>query len=970
MLGNLVLIKMKCIKHIIFYILIVQNILYAQNISQLPRYYKALRVAHTDSEKVEAYRNLCFNLSLIKPDSGIYYGNKGLEIALKIKFIKGIGDCYNSIGWCQIKKGDYASAKSNLLQAKTAFEQLGNRCYLSVVYSNLGNLYYNQNSNAEALDYFLESLKLNEGCKDEGFKSSGIYSIGTIYNTQKEFNRAIHYFKEAYQINILNKDFNKSAECINGIGNAHIGLKNYDSALIYLEQSFQVYSKYSNLSGAAYAKESIGSVYLENKQFKLALQNFELAKANFETVGSKYDVCYELIMIGDVYQQMDELEMAIKYKQKALSIADSHQFMSLKQTVLSGISDLYAQKKDYKSAFDYYKQANSIKDSLSLEKQQIKLDELKTKFETEQKDKAITLLNKDKLVNLAESNRQKLLKNIFIAGTVLFLLLTLVLYKLYQIKQKSAITLAEKNKLIQIEKERAEANEKFKQRFLANMSHEIRTPMTAIIGMTELLEDAHLKNPYQQYLDGIKQSSQNLLVLINDILDLSKLEAGKTELDKVIFDLHQMLYHIHTMFIPLSQSKNIAFNLEIHADVPQYIVSDPKRLNQILMNLIGNAFKFTLAGSVSLTLTKIEKKLHFSIQDTGIGIHENDQHEIFQAFMQLHDETARNFGGTGLGLSIAKNLAALFGSVISIKSEIGIGSHLSFTIPFEAASEQALQTFPSKVLETQIDTSFDSNAFHIILIEDNAYNRLLVADGLKRKLKQLRFTIAENGKQAITILKSGIKLNPNERVLILMDIQMPEMDGYTATRIIRNELAKPLNEIPIIAFTASVIKSDVDACLNAGMNDFVAKPFQIKDLLAKILEYAKCIPNSELPLQSDLTNTKPPESSIDLTYLLDFTENHPEEMRKYVSIFKERVAVRLAEAKLMLQQNNIEQVVSVLHSIRPILVSFGMRYCENSIAEIEQNKNAIKSKELRMRLNHIDEAYNKALKEIDLKYPI
>jgi CheY-like chemotaxis protein/nitrogen-specific signal transduction histidine kinase len=384
----------------------------------------------------------------------------------------------------------------------------------------------------------------------------------------------------------------------------------------------------------------------------------------------------------------------------------------------------------------------------------------------------------------------------------------------------------------QAEKEKAQASEKAKHQFLANMSHEIRTPMNAIKGMTDILIRRHPKDDQKEYLNSIKQSSDSLLVIINDILDISKIEAGKIELEHEPFCVNDLVENIHTIMHFKAEEKG----LELKKDIPQeriFVKGDATRIRQILINLIGNAIKFTEKGLVTTTITstKVDDKLHlhFTVSDTGIGIKEDHLGKIFNSFEQAYSDTSRKFGGTGLGLSISRMLVELHQGNIWVESEPGKGSQFHFTIPFIIAEPTAK--------ETKSDTSDDHMAdelrgIKILLVEDNAFNVVVAQEELEDAIEDVIIEVAENGVIAVEKLKSSAF------DIILMDVQMPTMNGYEATKVIRS-LNNTKAGIPIIAMTANVLKEEVDLCYQAGMNDFIGKPFDTAELLSKINNLVK-----------------------------------------------------------------------------------------------------------------------------------
>lgn len=379
----------------------------------------------------------------------------------------------------------------------------------------------------------------------------------------------------------------------------------------------------------------------------------------------------------------------------------------------------------------------------------------------------------------------------------------------------------------QSEKEQAQASERAKHLFLANMSHEIRTPMNAIKGMTDILIRRNPNKDQEEYLDSIKQSSQSLLVIINDILDISKIESGKIELEQIPFSVFEIVDDVYTIMRFRAEEKG----LEIKRALPSekiYVKGDETRLRQILINLLGNAIKFTQKGVITISLSQEQSldklTLHFCVSDTGIGIPEDRMDMIFRSFEQAYSDTARTFGGTGLGLSICKKLVELHNGKIWVVSEPEKGSNFHFTITYERA-QQIASEIESQEEDEKISRGLEG--ISILLVEDNAFNVIVAQEELGDAIKDVKIEVAENGIIAVEKFKSL------DFDIILMDLQMPKMNGYEATAAIR-ALDKKSNLTPIIAMTANVLKEEVDECKRVGMEDFIGKPFDTKDLLNKI----------------------------------------------------------------------------------------------------------------------------------------
>lgn len=463
---------------------------------------------------------------------------------------------------------------------------------------------------------------------------------------------------------------------------------------------------------------------------------------------------------------------------------------------------------------------------------------------------------------------------------------------------------------------------KAKQQFLSNMSHEIRTPMNAIIGFTKVVLKTELSSKQTEYLNAIKTSGDALIVLINDILDLAKVDAGKMTFVKAPFRLAASISSMVHLFETKIQEKNLEIVKEFDSNIPDVLIGDSVRLHQIILNLMSNAVKFTNKGKITITVKLLSEdaqhaKIEFAIIDTGIGILENKIDTIFENFQQASSNTSRLFGGTGLGLAIVKQLVESQGGSIEVKSEIMEGSMFSFCLDFDKTTERVEPEME------YIEMEPETKNIKVLVVEDIALNQLL----MKTLLDDFGFErdIAANGKIAIE------KVEKKMYDVILMDLQMPEMNGFEATEYIRNTLK---SDIPIIALTADVTTADLSKCMAVGMNDYIAKPVDERLLYKKIIGLVKK-KSGVRANAAELEHKAETESSrhTNLTYLMRRTKSNPALMLEMIELYLEQTPPLVIAMKQSLHDKDWNSLQAAVHKIAPSFSIMGISKDFETIAQ-------------------------------------
>jgi two-component system, sensor histidine kinase len=487
----------------------------------------------------------------------------------------------------------------------------------------------------------------------------------------------------------------------------------------------------------------------------------------------------------------------------------------------------------------------------------------------------------------------------------------------------------------------AEAAGRAKSEFVAVMSHEIRTPMTGVLGMADLLSNADLPAKEREYVAGIQTSGRHLLALINDVLDFSRIEAGKLELESVEFGLPEMLEQVRSLLAPEAALRglDLCFDLEVHSS--PVLCGDPTRLKQVLVNLVWNGIKFTPKGSVSVTVNRCAPEDHagkdyagknkrgrfrFEVRDTGIGVAADRQAILFQAFSQADSSMTRQYGGSGLGLAICKNLVQAMGGEMGVESVLGIGSRFWFEVSLGVSERTSI---PAKAADVLVETK----SRRVLLVEDVELNQVLITDMLRVHGHDV--TLAKNGMEAVDLaMKEAFDL-------VLMDVQMPVMDGVEATRRIRR-LPPPAGEVPVFALSANVMAAEQARCIAAGMNGALTKPVDWRQLFDALARYGG---SGQKP--ADRADRAGPGASadtpIDLAVLAQLQDLQGQERGltlKLAGIFKCDTGQRLNELRLAVGCTDAPAAARIAHAIKGSAANLGAHIVVRICAEIETGAEA------------------------------
>lgn len=679
-------------------------------------------------------------------------------------------------------------------------------------YLELANYSFEEKHNSQnAIDYIQLAIKYSKSIKNNDALYDCYYFLGNIQLEDKNYSSAIVSFIKCSNYYEINKIVSSKVAKTNfSLGKLYLEKKNFKIAKMYFDKSYSIYDQL-NLNDALPLIELQKALTLKaNNKLEEAIFIFKkIANSTSDVENSKTEALYQL---SNIYASKKEYNKAFDYAKKALEITEKSSLRISKKKILSNLITISEKNEDYETSTFYLKKYLGYENHQNLNN--FETDLLVSKKTHDNQLEIVERLEKEK------NNQQKSIRFsrlISIMSIVLIAILSLLSFSLYKnnkIRNNTYRILQEKNKELTEQKEKAERASKARAEFMSTVSHELRTPLNAINGITYLLLQEKPKVSQLNYLKSLEFSGNYLLNFINDILEINRLESNNIHVEKIEFNLPELINNIKQSFNEFILKNNVDFHLEINTNGCDNLLGDPTKLSQILINLINNAIKFTKNGDVNLKINVIKETsnqitLNFVVQDNGIGIPADKISNIFDSFSQGSVEINRTYGGTGLGLAIVKKIMELLNSEIHLESETNKGTKFYFNLDFEKAENKTITSITTPVEDTYEILEGKS----VLLVEDNKINQMITKKMVENK--GMICTVIDNGEDSVIAMKN------TKFDIVLMDVHLPGINGTIATEQIR-EFDK---ETPIIALTAISLNENREMLLSFGMDEVVTKPF-------------------------------------------------------------------------------------------------------------------------------------------------
>jgi signal transduction histidine kinase/CheY-like chemotaxis protein len=677
----------------------------------------------------------------------------------------------------------------------------------------LANYSFEEKYNSkDAIKYVQKAIEYSKAYKNNEKLYDCYYFLGSLYLETNNYNEAIINFIKCSNYYEINQIISSKVAKINyALGTLYLEKRNFKIAKLYFNKSYSIYNKINSINTLVLIELQKGLTLKANSKLEEAILVFSnIANTSRDMEPSKIEALYQL---SKIYYNQEDYEKALDFSKRALKLVENNTVGISKKKILNNLILITEKQEDYKLSNFYLKEfltLNEIKNNSSL----ANTDLLINKKEHDNQLEIVEKLEKEKNDQLKSIRFNKLISIMSIVLIAILSLLSFSLYKNNKIRTVTNKLLQEKNEELTEQKEKAELASNARSEFLSTVSHELRTPLNAINGITHLLLQENPKSTQLNYLKSLEFSGNYLLSFINDILEINRLESSVIHIEKINFNLEELIINIRESFNGFIEQNNIDFRLELDFKKHKNLIGDPTKLSQILINLINNSIKFTKNGKVTFSVKTINEQddsvtLNFIIKDTGIGIPKDKIANIFDSFSQGSVEINRAYGGTGLGLSIVKKIIELLGSEIHLESKVNEGTKLYFDLNFGISNAEIILNHEKKKVTSYVNLKNKT----VLLVEDNKINQMITKKMLENK--GMICTIIDNGEDAI------IEMQNNTFDLVLMDVHLTGINGTEAT----SEIRKFDKTTPIIALTAISLNENREMLLSFGMNEVITKPF-------------------------------------------------------------------------------------------------------------------------------------------------
>ncbi len=799
----------------------------------------------------------------------VEFFQKAMMLSQNAGFDMGTGECLSELAAIHFSKGDTGQALSLYHEASLVFEKGGFMQKACESMHQLSDICYTIGNYDQALESRLMALHYSKLTKNSMLIATCYNKLGEVYKALGDYEKAIENHKQSLKISENLKDKEMISMTSFYIGNCYNWWNQLDAAYEHLDESLRLADELNIPAIQVKPTGSLAILFTKLKEFDKSMEYFFRAIDYVNITGDLMLKADLLKSFGNLFIEKKDYDQAIKVLSESLAIAEDIKIKYPKNLIHRFLSDAYEKSGDFKNALYHHQQFTDISGELMNEAVALKTKSIQLKYDLEETRK---------------------------------------------------------------EKELAEKAILHKDQFIANISHEIRTPLNGVLGMANLLADTNPTAEQLEYINTIKLSANNLIAIINDILDYSKINSGDIEFDSSEYKIREIITGIAQVVKVKADEKKIKLSFNFDDRIPEIVVGDSERFSQILLHLFTNAIKFTDAGDVSVAMQMLDSKglsikILFTVTDTGIGIPEENIHSIFESFRQLTFDNKRIFGGTGLGLSIVKQLVELQGGTISVNSKVGHGSVFKVELPFKLLTE--LDKSKRKGGSKSDVTIKDLTLVRILLVEDNKVNQFL-AQKLLTKMG-FKVEIANNGKEALASLEKSMF------DIILMDVQMPEMNGYELTQLIRTTLASPANTIPIIALTAYASNQEKEKAKSLGMSDYITKPYSPHELLTSILKFVKTNDdiheNEQAAKPSDVT-----VEDIRLTSekLIQLFSGSIEDVLSLLHMLVGQIPQLINESSGHIEAKNWPATFQSIHKLKSSINLLKINSLKNSVSELEE----------------------------------